>query len=132
MLKQRLKKASKFIKYKFNLNDAVRVAYLRDPFTKDFEEQYSTEVFFISSRISPFNTNRYTIKNVNNVAEKGTFLEVELQLVKVSENSLYRVEKIIGRKAINGVAYVRVKWLNYNASYNSWIPASELVNLGTA
>lgn len=132
MMQERIRKAPDPTPYKFKLNDPVRIAYLRDPFTKDYAEKFSAVVYFISYRSSPFFTNRYRLKNANNEPEEGSFLEKELQLVKIDADTEYRVERVIGNKRVNGVPFVKVKWYGYDAAFNSWIPRSDLVNLNQA
>jgi len=132
MMRQRIRNAPEPSPYKFELNDPVRIAFLRDPFTKDYAEKFSAVVYFISYRSSPFYTNRYRLKNANNEPEEGSFQEKELQLVKIDADTEYRVESVIGNKRVNGVPFVKVKWYGYDDRFNSWIPKSELVNLNRA
>lgn len=131
LIKQKMRAAPNPKSYKFELNDAVRIAYMRDPFTKDYAEKFSGEVYFITSSFSPFNTNRYTLKDANNEPIEGSFLEAELQSVKVDENTEYRVEQVLEKKVVNGVPHVLIKWLDYNKNFNSWIPLSELKKINS-
>ena len=44
MIEQKIRAAPNHKHYKFNLNDALRIAYMRDPFTKDYAEKFSGDV----------------------------------------------------------------------------------------
>ena len=36
------------------------------------------------------------------------------------------MEEVLGMKEIGGVTHYRIKWLNWDASYNSWEPTHHL------
>ena len=50
---------------------------------------------------------------------KGTFHEPDVQKLQVSDDSLFRVEKVLKPKGRN----VLVRWKGWPAKYDSWIPA---------
>lgn len=37
-----------------------------------------------------------------------------------NDENVFEVEKLVGDKLVNGVKYYRVKWKNYNSTYNTW------------
>ena len=47
--------------------------------------------------------------------------------VTYSPDKVYPIEKIVDREKRNGKEYVKVKWLGWNKSYNSWLPADQVV-----
>ena len=47
------------------------------------------------------------------------------KLVKIT---LWEVEKILAKKVLEGVPTYLIKWKNWNSEYNTWEPASNLVN----
>lgn len=115
--------------YKFDINDRVRVSYARAPFRKNFLEQNSTIVYYITSRYSKAHINRYTIKDQRNVEQPGSFTESQLTRVFVDDNTEYRIEKIIHYRKIRNVSHALIKWLHFPAKYNSYVPKSDVVNL---
>ena len=66
----------------------------------------------------------YHIKDEFDFKEKQRFYPEEVQ--KVTEN-LYRVEKIIKERTVDGKKQYFIKWLNYPDQYNSWIDEQDLV-----
>ena len=73
--------------------------------------------------------NVYGLVDHNGEPILGTFYEEELSAVNKKDN-VYRVEKIIKRKKIKGKKMVLVKWLDYDRKYSSWIPESDIQNIG--
>ena len=116
--------------YRFEINDACRVHYSRKAFNKNFEEQNSTMIYFVSSRYARSNVNRYTLKNQLNEAVRGSYTEGQLQLTQdVGEETVYRIEKVLHYKRINGQLYAYIKWQNYSSKYNSYVPAADVIHL---
>ena len=68
----------------------------------------------------------YKVEDLQGEDIQGTFLEPELQKVIITEDTLYRVEKILKRRGKGKRAQVLVKWEGYPDKFNSWIPATDL------
>ncbi len=128
---QRMKHMRPPRKYKFQINDAVRVSKARLPFTKDFEEQNTTAVYFITYRYrSGSNVLRYRLKDEQNKPLSGSYTENQLQRTYVDENTEYRIEKIDHYATIGGQLHAFVVWAGLPARYNSYVLARNVVNLG--
>lgn len=112
--------------FKFQINDAVRVKLFDNTFKKDYEIKFSQQIYFISSRSSPYDVNRYMLKTFSNIPVKGSYSESELQKVIINKDTTFRVEKVLSRKTEGGVKLLKVRWEGYDAQYDSWIEASEL------
>jgi hypothetical protein len=56
----------------------------------------------------------------------GSFYTEELQK---STQEVFRIEKIIRKKKINGIINGLVKWLGYSDKFNEWKPMSEIDKL---
>ena len=65
----------------------------------------------------------YLIKDLNNVAIKGSFYKQELQ--KTTGQELFRISKVIKKKNNNAF----VSWEGYGPEFNSWIPINSIKNL---
>jgi Chromo (CHRromatin Organisation MOdifier) domain len=45
---------------------------------------------------------------------------------KSVKEELYSVEKVLGKKIMNGKVFYHIKWLNYSHAHNSWEPERNL------
>lgn len=104
---------------KFKLNDYVRIADRGNIFSKGYEANYSTAIFYISKVQKTFPvtyklTDKYTGKTLDKI-----FYEAELQKTKHPDKFL--VERIIKKKGDK--AYV--KFLGFNQP--EWINISDIV-----
>jgi len=54
---------------------------------------------------------------------KVGFYTEELQR---SKQEVFRIEKIVRKKKIDGVEYGLVKWMGYDETFNEWKPMSEI------
>ena len=64
----------------------------------------------------------YTLKDTIGDAVQGTFYQPELNRVKVTEETVYRIEKVILRRRNDAL----VKWMGWPSKFNSWIPTASL------
>ena len=127
--KKRLRSMPPPTPYKFEVHDRVRVNYARVPFRKNYLEQNSTIVYYVTSRYSKSNINRYTLKDQLSQPVPGSFTEDQLVLTRVDDDTEYRVEKILRYKNINGVRHALVKWHNYPSKYNSYVAVSQIKDI---
>ena len=115
-------------KYKFDIGDTVRISKLKRTFEKGYLPNWTTELFRIDKRIrGP----RYKIVDLQGEEIEGTFLEPELQKVSVSEDTVYKIEKVIKRRGKGKRAEAFVKWEGYSDKFNSWIPATQIKDVRT-
>ena len=68
----------------------------------------------------------YRIKDSLNKIITGSFYEQELQK---TNQEVYRVEKVLRKKKIDGVEYALVKWSGYSDKFNQWIPITDTKKL---
>ena len=126
--KRSLKKetALKKIKFKFDIDDIVKIANLGSKFTRIRDETFSTELFKIISRTIKNNLEKYKIKDFNNEVIVGSFYKDQLvhSHATTSKEKEYKVEKIIKKRTRNGLKEILVKWVDYGKKFNSWIPQS--------
>lgn len=64
----------------------------------------------------------YELQDIDGEDIKGSFYQQELQKVTITDDTLFRIEKIIkyqGNKAL-------VKWYGWPKKFNSYIPRSTL------
>jgi len=110
---------------KFQVGDYVRISKTRRQFAKGYLPKWTMEIFCIDE-VRNTTPVTYTLKDENGEGIKGTFYETELQ--KVTKPEVYRVEEIISTRKIprKGLQYL-VKWQGYPATFNSWIPAKNVI-----
>ena len=68
----------------------------------------------------------YRIKDSLNEIITGSFYEQELQK---TNQEVYRVEKVLRKKKIDGVQHALVKWSGYGDKFNEWIPMTDTTKL---
>ena len=113
-------------KFKLGVGDTVRISHTRHPFTRDYKERWTGEVFKIASRRMRDGLPIYVLKDWNGDAIKGTFYQEELEKVTVDENTAYKIEKVLKKRKVRGREQLLVRWLHWPKKFDSWIPASEI------
>ena len=130
MKKQQMKHLKPRQPYALEMNQSVRINFVRQPFEKDYLEQNSTVVYFVSFRYrSGANMNRYRLKDELNKTVGGSFTLAQLQKCTVSDQTEYRVEKVLHYKRVHGVPSALVKWFSMPKKYNSYVPVANLRKL---
>ena len=115
-------------KYKFNVGDQVKISKYKKVFEKGYLPSWTEETFTIAQRL-PRNPPVYRLKEANGDLIQGTFYETELQRVVEKSNHLFRIEKILKSRGKGKKKEVLVHWKGWPKSYDSWLPASQLVSL---
>ena len=110
------------LKPKFQAGDRVRISRVKAVFEKGYLPNWSEEIYEITE-VKHTNPFTYTLKDMNGEPIAGSFYTEELQK---TNQEVYRIEKIVRKKKINGIELGLVKWLGYNEKYNSWEPMSEI------
>lgn len=101
--------------FKFKTGDIVRITYIRNVFSREYDERWTRELRCL-----------YTLKDYHNEPILGTFYQEELQKVRVNNDTVYKVEKVLRRRMRNNRREVLVKWLGWPNKFNSWIMQSHL------
>ena len=110
---------------KYALLDYVRISRITNsPFVKNFNQNWSEEVFRIVGINSSVTPIMYIIEDLKNNVISGKFYREELQVV--SKPNVFRIEKIISSKGKGVYKHYLVKWHGYTKEYNSWIKANQL------
>ena len=115
-------------KPKLREGDCVRISKVRGQFKKGYMPNWSEELFTVVE-VHPSEPPVYRLKDDAGTPVEGTFYEQEVQRVVVPKDKQYRVEAVLQRRRRGGGSEAFVKWSGYPASFNSWIPASSLVDL---
>ena len=113
---------------KFSVGDSVRISRIKGIFEKGYLPNYSEELFKIVEvkRTDPVT---YILKDLQDEVVTGGFYEQELQ--KATQD-VFRIEKVLRKKTINGVLHGLVKWLGYSNKFNEFLPLSEIKQIQEA
>jgi transposase InsO family protein len=110
-------------KPKFKVGDQVRISRIKGIFEKGYLPNWS-EALYIIHTVKQTSPITYILKDMKGEIVKGGFYTEELQK---SKQEVFRIEKVLRKKKINGVEHGLVKWLGYNKNFNEWKPMSEIV-----
>src|SRR5271157_2057892 len=113
------------LKPKFEAGDRVRISRTKAVFEKGYLPNWSEAIYEITE-VKYTNPFTYNLKDMNGEPIDGSFYGDELQK---TNQEVYRIEKIIRKKKINGIEHGLVKWLGYNNKFNEWKPMSEIEKL---
>jgi transposase InsO family protein len=110
-------------KPKYSVGDQVRISRIKGVFEKGYLPNWSEALYTIHEvkQTSPIT---YILKAMDGEIVEGGFYTEELQK---SKQEVFRIEKVLRKKKINGEEHGLVKWLGYNKKYNEWKPMSEII-----
>jgi hypothetical protein len=116
-----------YVSRKINLSvgDHVRTTKYRGAFERGYTEQWTREIFIITSVRSWERPVVYTLEDLAGESVTGTYYGAELQRVKKPDS--FVVEKVLRSRGRGARAERLVKWLGYPDSFNSWVLASDFV-----
>ena len=100
--------------------DLVRISIEKLPFRKGYLRQWSEEIFTVVKRIDKHRP-VYILKDFSGEEIEGTFYAWEIQKVIKSEDSLFKIEKVIKKRKRDGITEHYVKWLGWPEKFNSWV-----------
>ena len=112
----------------FKIGDKVRISVKKGIFGKEYDSNWSEEIFTVSKVLRKSKPIVYQVKDLANEVVQGTFYMQQLQK---TQQQIYRVDKILRkRKATNGVDQVLVHWLGYSDKFDSWENAKNILKSG--
>ena len=101
-------------KQSFRVGDSVRIAMTRRPFKKGYTGQWSEELFVVLEKLRTIPTT-YRVKDLVNEQIDETFYHQELQLVRVEQDKVYKVERVLKKgKRGKKVEYI---WKGYGDKF---------------
>ena len=118
-------KSYKKNKPKFKFGDKVRISRTKGIFEKGYLPNWS-EAIYIIHEVKNSILVTYILKDTADEIMEGGFYENELQK---TDQELYRIERVLRKKQINGVEHAFVKWAGYSEKFNEWIPVKNLTNM---
>ena len=108
----------------FKVNDYVRISRISiSPFIKNFDNNWSDEVFQIADIDTNDNPIMYILKDIDGNTLKGKFYTQELQLLpKIPQ--IFRIEQILETQGEGKHKQHLVKWVGYRNP--TWIKANQI------
>ena len=92
---------------------------------------YTEEIFKIIKVLAHRNPPVYVLEDYNGEEIDGIFYEEELSPVITKSSTLYHIDQVLKTAGVGRNKKYFVSWADYPASFNSWVPASEVENIGT-
>ena len=106
------------VRPKFQVGDRVRLNKVHRIFEKGYLPGWTEEVFLLH-RMIPGPIATYKIHEWDGSPVEGTFYNANLQKVQLTDDALFRIEKVLKRQKDR----VLVRWQGWPDKYNSWIPS---------
>ena len=126
--KDKPRKRAKRPFFKYKVGQTVRISYTKQKFDRAYSQKYSTEIFKVVQQLKRDYLPIYKLKDLNDEAVQGTFYESEIVPVTVDQDTIYKIDKVLKHRNFRGQKQVLVKWQGYSSKFNTWIPASEVLN----
>ena len=114
----------KKIKFKYGINDKVKITKYKGILSKGYLPNWTNEVFIITDRLNT-DPPTYKIRDDDGHVIKGIFYEPELQRVIVLENKAYPIQILKTRKNKGKIEYL-VHFVGFPSSKDAWIMKSQL------
>jgi hypothetical protein len=117
------------IRAKFKVGQHVRISKEKMKFKKGAEQNFSQEIFRINKVVKRTPRPVYELEDLNKTPIEGQFYQEELTPVRITEQTTYKINKILDKRVRRGIQKYLVRWQGYNKDFDSWIPASSVNNI---
>jgi hypothetical protein len=74
--------------FRFKVGDKVRITYIRNIFTREYDEKWNGEIFKVTQRIMRGGLLIYRLEDFRDEEINGTFYQSELQKVDVWDDDI--------------------------------------------
>ena len=105
------------------------MALQKGPFSKGFDQNYSTEVYKIVRRLRFMDPVQYKLSTLDDEEVKGKYYAGELVKATPRDDELYEIEKIVDQRMRNGKKQVKVRWKDFGPSHDQWLYEKDLIDL---
>jgi len=93
------------------------------------EQTFSTEIFRITKVIERRPRPVYEFEDLNKTAIEGQFYAEELTPVRITEETAYKIDKILDKMVKRGIREYLVRWKSYSKDFDTWVPASSVKDI---
>ena len=109
----------------FKVGQTVRISKYKSVFEKGYIPNFTEEYFKIRQVIIG-NPTVYKLKDLKEEDVSGIFYESELSAYNPSNDTEYKIEKVLGKKTLQGKKYILVRYKGWSDKFNEWIPESNV------
>ena len=110
----------------YDIGNYVRISRLSaNPFRKNFDQNWSEEVFRIIAVDTKVKPIMYVIEDLTGEVIQGKFYHEELQDLSKSLPTVFRIEQVLDTRGRGKHKQYLVKWLGYN--HNTWIDSDQFL-----
>lgn len=128
MKKMRERENTKIRKNDIDVGTFVRVSVNKtNSMDKGYLPNWSDEIYKVTKIHTLRKYPMYQLEDFEGKKIEGNFYASEIQRVEKTQDTLYRIDKILKHRVRNGVKEILVSWKNYSAEHNSWISEADLV-----
>ena len=113
--------------YKFEIGERVKISALQRPFSREYDEKFSTETFTVTDRRMQEGIQSYNIKDEMNEPIIGWFYPQELLNVVVPNDKKYKIEKVLKRRTRKEKQELFVKFQGLQKKFNTWVSDFERI-----
>jgi transposase InsO family protein len=117
------------VPYQYQVGDQVRISFFKHPFTREFNQRWSDEIFMVAKRYRMDGINMYRIKDCTNEKLDQGFYAKELAPVTTPQDQIYTIDRVLDEKEEGGKQWVKVQWLHFPAACAEWIEKGTIQNV---
>jgi hypothetical protein len=104
----------------------VRISKQKMKFAKGGEHNYTNEIFKICKITRRTPRPFYELEDLPCQRIDGQFYTEELTPVRVTELTVYKIDKILHKRVRRGILGYLVGWRGYGPDFDSWVPATDI------
>ena len=110
---------------KFKLGQTVRISKYKTVFEKGYLPNFTEEVFKIK-QVHYGTPIVYSLEDLKGEKIKGIFYAEELSPYSVSDETTYKIDKILGKKTVKGKKLLLVSYKGWPSKFDEWLPAENV------
>jgi hypothetical protein len=114
---------------RFKVGQHVRISKEKMKFKKGAEKNFSREKFRIKKFIKTTPRPVYELEELNKTPIEGQFYQEEHTPVRITKQTVYKIDKILDKRVRRGSREYLVRWQGYGKEFDFWIPASRVKNI---
>ncbi|KAK3107167.1 hypothetical protein FSP39_008405 [Pinctada imbricata] len=124
--KNKKRKHKSKTRFKFKIDDFVRVSFVRYVSQRAYHQSWSEELFKVKSRVLRENLPVYTLQDMAGDDIKWSYYQPELQKVTVKNDKLWSIEQILRKRKRKGQTECLIRWRGYPSKFDSWVQESKI------